>query len=232
MTTQGPREGRRAGARHAVARRAANTAGVRPRRGRSSPAAAGGARTLIAASAALAAAVVLTVALVKGAARSPSMGLPLSDTAVIREQAVSKHLDPALIAAIIYAETKFEPRTSSAGALGLMQILPETAHFIAHVSGGVRFTTSDLATPSVNIAYGSWYLRYLLEHYGGDEMLAVAAYNAGFANVDQWVARARAQGTRLGPADIPFPETEAYVQRVMWAQSEYRARYRRELGIR
>ncbi len=192
----------------------------------------GGARTLIAASAALAAVVVLVVAVVKGADRSPSAGLPLGDVAVIREQAAAKHLDPSLIAAVIYAETKFEARTSSAGALGLMQILPETAHFIAHVSGGVRFTTSDLATPSINIAYGSWYLRYLLDHYGGDEMLAVAAYNAGFANVDEWVAKARAQNRRVGLADIPFPETQAYVQRVMWAQTEYRASYSRQLGLR
>ena len=227
MKTRGPRAGNRARAKRTV-----YTAGVRSSRRRSSPSAAGGARTLIAASAALAAVVVLVVAVVKGADRSPSAGLPLGDVAVIREQAAAKHLDPSLIAAVIYAETKFEARTSSAGALGLMQILPETAHFIAHVSGGVRFTTSDLATPSINIAYGSWYLRYLLDHYGGDEMLAVAAYNAGFANVDEWVAKARAQNRRVGLTDIPFPETQAYVQRVMWAQAEYRARYAGQLGLR
>ncbi len=195
-------------------------------------AAGGGAKTVLAASAALAAAIVLIVALVNGAHHTASNGLPLSDAGVIREQASSKHLDPSLIAAVIYAESKFEPRTSSAGALGLMQIEPETAHFIAHVSGGVRFTTSDLQTPSVNIAYGSWYLRYLLERYEGDEMLAVAAYNAGFANVDEWAAKAREEGRQLALADIPFPETQAYVQRVMWAQSQYRARYARELGLR
>jgi len=227
MKTRGPRAGHRARAKRTV-----YTAGVRSSRRRSSPSAAGGARTLIAASAALAAVVVLVVAVVKGADRSPSAGLPLGDVAVIREQAAAKHLDPSLIAAVIYAETKFEARTSSAGALGLMQILPETAHFIAHVSGGVRFTTSDLATPSINIAYGSWYLRYLLDHYRGDEMLAVAAYNAGFANVDEWVAKARAQNRRVGLTDIPFPETQAYVQRVMWAQAEYRARYAGQLGLR
>src|ERR1035438_8132680 len=99
------------------------------------------------------------------------LGLPLSDEGVIREQAAEKHLDPALIAAVIYAETKFEPRQSSAGAEGLMQILPATAYFLAHLSGGSQFTASDLATPSVNVAYGSYYLRYLLDHYGGDEML-------------------------------------------------------------
>ena len=89
---------------------------------------------------------------------------------MIREQAAEKHLDPALIAGVIYAETKFDPRTSSAGALGLMQILPATAHYIAHLSGGFRFTTGDLATPKINVAYGSWYLRYLLDHYEGNEM--------------------------------------------------------------
>src|ERR1017187_3480590 len=89
--------------------------------------------------------------------------LPLGDASVIREQAAAKHLDPALIAAVIYAETKFEPRTSSAGAEGLMQIEPATAEFLARLSGGYRFTTSDLGTPSVNVAYGSYYLRYLLD---------------------------------------------------------------------
>jgi len=72
------------------------------------------------------------------------IGLPLSNTGVIREQAAQKHLDPALIAAVIYAETKFDPRPSTAGAEGLMQILPDTAYFIAHLSGGLAFTASDL----------------------------------------------------------------------------------------
>ncbi len=155
-------------------------------------------------------------------------GLPLSDASLIRAQAAAKQLDPALIAAVIYAETKFEPRTSSAGALGLMQILPETANFIAGRSGGIRFTTSDLATPAINLAYGSWYLRYLLDHYGGRELPAVAAYNAGLANVDRWLASA---GGTLSVGDIPFPETQAYVQRVLQAQREYRATYPRALGL-
>ncbi|HEV3094141.1 MAG TPA: lytic transglycosylase domain-containing protein [Solirubrobacteraceae bacterium] len=160
-----------------------------------------------------------------------SGGLPLSDAAVIREQAAEKHLDPALIAGVIYAETKFEPRTSAAGALGLMQIEPETAQFIANRSGGVRFTTEDLATPKINLAYGSWYLRYLLDHYEGDEMLAVAAYNAGLANVDSWVAKARSEGGELTVSDIPFPETKSYVERVLRAQREYRAAYPHALGL-
>ena len=160
-----------------------------------------------------------------------SGGLPLTNAAVIREQAAEKHLDPALIAAVIYAETKFEPRTSATGALGLMQIEPATAEYIAHLSGGIRFTTGDLATPQVNVAYGSWYLRYLLAHYEGDEMLAIAAYNAGLANVDAWVAKARAEGGELTVSGIPFPETKAYVERVSRAQREYRAAYPHALGL-
>lgn len=159
------------------------------------------------------------------------LALPLSQEAVIREQAAAKRLDPALIAAVIYAETKFDPRTSPAGAEGLMQIEPATAEFLARLSGGYRFRVSDLSTPSVNVAYGSYYLRYLLDHYGGQELLAVAAYNAGLANVDGWVARAQEAGQSLTVERIPFPETRAYVQRVLRAQGEYRALYPRQLGI-
>jgi soluble lytic murein transglycosylase len=159
------------------------------------------------------------------------LGLPLTNASVIRKQAAEKRLDPALIAAVIYAESKFAPQRSSAGAEGLMQILPETAYFIAHLSGGSRFTESDLATPSINVAYGSYYLRYLLDHYRGNEMLAVAAYNAGLANVDRWVARARADGGPLAIAEIPFPETRAYVERVLSAQQDYRSAFARQLGL-
>jgi soluble lytic murein transglycosylase len=160
-----------------------------------------------------------------------NVALPLSDASIIREQAAAKDLDPALIAAVIYAETKFEPRPSSAGAQGLMQILPSTAYYLAHLSGGVTFTAGDLSEPSVNLAYGSYYLRYLLDHYDGDEMLAVAAYNAGLTNVDEWVSRAHAEGTQLSAEAIPFPETREYVRRVLSAQAAYRATYPRELGI-
>jgi soluble lytic murein transglycosylase len=175
---------------------------------------------------------VSVLAVMKGLDRTPeSSSLPLADASVIREQAAAKHLDPALIAAVIYAETKFDPRTSSAGALGLMQLLPETASFIARKSGGIRFTTADLSTPAINVAYGSWYLRYLLDHYEGDEMLAVAAYNGGLANVDSWAAKARGEGRSLSISDIPFPETQEYVRRVLSAQQEYRSVYSQALGI-
>jgi len=172
---------------------------------------------------------VLLVAGLGDASRNPS--LPLSHASIIREQAAAKHLDPALIAAVIYAESKFEPRPSSAGAEGLMQILPATAYYLAHLSGGSRFTASDLATPRINVAYGSYYLRYLLDHYHGDEMLAVAAYNGGLSNVDRWVSQAEGSGGQLSAASIPFPETREYVQRVLAAQRAYRATYPQELGL-
>jgi soluble lytic murein transglycosylase len=124
--------------------------------------------------------VVVAVAIMHQATRN--LALPLSDANIIREQAAEKQLDPALIAAVIYAETKFDPRPSSAGAQGLMQILPSTAYYLAHLSGGVAFTAGDLAQPSVNVAYGSYYLRYLLDHYDGNEMLAVGADNRGRTN--------------------------------------------------
>jgi soluble lytic murein transglycosylase len=158
--------------------------------------------------------------------------LPLHHEAAIRAQAQDKRLDPSLIAGVIYAESKFSDSTSSAGALGLMQLMPETAHFIAQRSGGTAFTTEDLSTPEINIAYGSWYLRWLLDRYDEDEVLALAAYNAGMGNVDRWVEEARGRGERLDVADIPFPETRAYVQRVLDARRDYRRTYGDELGLR
>ena len=151
--------------------------------------------------------------------------LPLRHEDIIRQQAREKHLDPALIAAVIYQESKFSDRTSAAGAKGLMQILPSTARFIAKRSGGTAFVPSDLATPQVNIAYGSYYLRYLLDLSHGNEIAAVAAYNAGHERVDSW------GGSRLGLEDIRFPETRQYTRDVLDKRDEYAKRYKSELGL-
>jgi soluble lytic murein transglycosylase len=178
----------------------------------------------------VAAAVVVGFVLAMPLARQAvnELGLPLHYSAVIRQQAAEKRLDPALVAAVIYAETKFDPRTSSAGAVGLMQILPQTAEFLAHRSGATTFTTADLSRPQVNIAYGSYYLRYLLDEYHGSRVLALAAYNGGEANVDRWVAAAH--GAQLTIDEIPFPETRAYVSRVLSARGDYRRSYAGQLG--
>jgi peptidoglycan lytic transglycosylase len=171
--------------------------------------------------------VLLSVPLVRKAVNE--LTLPLNYSAVIRQQAAEKHLDPALVAAVIYAETKFQPRDSTAGAVGLMQVMPQTALFLAHRSGATTFTTADLVNPRVNIAYGSYYLRYLLNEYHDNLTLALAAYNGGESNVDRWVAQARADGQSLTAAAIPFPETRAYVTRVLDAEGQYRQKYASQL---
>jgi soluble lytic murein transglycosylase len=157
--------------------------------------------------------------------------LPLRHDDIIRQQAADKGLDPALIAAVIYEESRFRDQTSSAGARGLMQITPETADFIARRSGGVRFEQADLATPQINIAYGAWFLRYLTDHYDGNETLAIAAYNAGLTNVDGWVERAGGAESFDAARDVPFPETRAYVQNVQERRGEYGEHYADDLGL-
>jgi soluble lytic murein transglycosylase len=160
------------------------------------------------------------------------IALPLRHEDIIRQQARDKGLDPSLIAAVIYAESHFrDGQTSGAGAQGLMQITPATARMIARKSGGVAFTVEDLGTPQVNIAYGSWYLRYLLRRYAGNQTFALAAYNGGEGNVDRWIDRARRRNADLTIAAIPFSETRAYVQRVLAAQRQYRSSYAHELGL-
>ena len=159
--------------------------------------------------------------------------LPLRHEDVIRQQAADKNLDPALIAGVIYVESRFRDQTSHAGAKGLMQLMPDTADYIAHKSGGIRFEQGDLASPQINISYGSWYLRYLLDRYHGNEVLALAAYNAGEGKVDEWWQVAADRGETFRVADhIPFPETRQYVSKVLEARRAYRREYARELGLR
>jgi soluble lytic murein transglycosylase len=158
--------------------------------------------------------------------------LPLRHEDVIRQQAAEKNLDPSLIAGVIYVESHFRDQTSHAGAKGLMQLMPATADYIARKSGGTRFVQGDLADPQINISYGSWYLRYLLEHYHGNVALALAAYNAGEGKVDEWWREAAARGETFEVAThIPFAETREYVAKVLDARRSYRREYAHELGL-
>jgi soluble lytic murein transglycosylase len=156
--------------------------------------------------------------------------LPLQYARIIRQQAAVQHVDPALIAAVIYAETRFRPRTSSTGAEGLMQLEPATARFLAHHTHGYAFRVADLGTPQVNITYGTYYLRYLLNIYKGSEVLALAAYNGGETNVDNWLTAARAHHRQLTIKSIPIAQTRAYVVEVLSKQRAYRSHYAHQLG--
>jgi soluble lytic murein transglycosylase len=150
--------------------------------------------------------------------------LPLDHEDIIRQQADEKGVDAALIAAVIDTESKFSDATSSAGARGLMQITPEAAQFIEKQSGGSTFKLSDLSDPEINIRYGTFLLKELIERYDGDVAAALAAYNAGPGNADEW------GGAGLSVEEIPFPETRAYVELVLERQKEYREKYASELG--
>jgi soluble lytic murein transglycosylase len=150
--------------------------------------------------------------------------LPLRHEDIIRQQSHEKGVDAALIAAVIYSESRFREQTSPAGARGLMQITPATAKEIERLSGGKTFTMRDLSDPELNIRYGTYYLRQLLNRYGGNEVAALAAYNAGPGNADRW------GGASLRLGAIPLPQTRAYVAEVLEKRKDYRQKYAKELG--
>ena len=112
--------------------------------------------------------------------------LPLKHEDIIRQQSERFGLDPALVAAIINEESDFSDETSHAGARGLMQITPATADTIETLSGGETFVLEDLSNPDLNIRYGTFYLRHLLDRFGGSEIAALAAYNGGPENAAAW----------------------------------------------
>jgi len=129
--------------------------------------------------------------------------LPLKHEDVIRQQSREKGVDAALIAAVIYSESKFSDSTSTAGARGLMQITPAAANEIERLSGGTTFRLEDLGDPEINIRYGTFLLDELIGRYDGDVAAALAAYNAGPGNV-----------TKYGGVP-PFAQTQAYVAKVL-----------------
>ena len=146
---------------------------------------------------------------------------PLRYETIVRAHAKNYDLPPTLLAAVIYTESRFDADArSDAGAVGLMQLLPDTARGIAVRTGGDKFVVSDLLDPEINVRYGSWYLRHLLDRYH-DVRTALAAYHAGQGNVDEW---------RRDGGGIRFPETRHYVEKVLDAQQVYADVYAGELG--
>jgi peptidoglycan lytic transglycosylase len=152
--------------------------------------------------------------------------LPLRHEDIIRQQAAEKDVDASLIAAVIYAESRFSDQTSHAGARGLMQITPATANEIERLSGGTSFKLDDLSDPEINIRYGTFKLRELLDRYDGNDVAALAGYNAGPGNADRW------GGAEMSLEDIRFPETRGYVEDVLDKRDAYREEYGKELGYR
>jgi soluble lytic murein transglycosylase len=150
--------------------------------------------------------------------------LPLRHEDIIRQQSQEKGVDASLIAAVIYAESRFTDQTSEADARGLMQITPETARDIERLSGGQTFVLEDLSNPDINIRYGTFYLRHLLDVFDGNEVAALAAYNAGPGNAAEW------GGSGMEIGDIEFSETRGYVEQVLDKREDYRRRYAEELG--
>ena len=136
---------------------------------------------------------------------------PLEYEAIVRGHARNYDLDPALLAAVIYQESRFDADAeSSSGAIGLMQLLPETAKGIALRTGGSRFEVADLYDPEINVRYGAWYQRHQLRRYEGDVRKALAAYNGGQGNVDR---------------GVEYDETRAYVARVTELRETYARTY-------
>ena len=173
----------------------------------------------------IAAAVLIAVKLVDVDEAIRELTLPLRHEDIIRQQADRFDLDPALIAAVINQESGFSDQTSHAGARGLMQITPDTADTIETLSGGETFVYEDLSNPDLNIRYGTFYLRHLLDRFEGNEVAALAAYNGGPENVEAW------GGAELDVDDIEFSETRAYVEDVLDDRDAYRDNYARELGL-
>lgn len=124
-------------------------------------------------------------------------------------------VSPYLVAAVIRAESRFRPNVvSDKGAVGLMQLLPDTSAWAAERMGMTHFTPADLTKPETNIAIGTWYLAELQREFGGNLVAALAAYNGGRKNVHDWLNSGRWDGKADDLEGIPFGETRAFVKRV------------------
>ncbi|MCD1258954.1 lytic transglycosylase domain-containing protein [Paenibacillus athensensis] len=147
----------------------------------------------------------------------------------IRQNATKYQIDPFLIAAIIRVETNYQYHLESKkGAIGIMQLMPDTAQWIVETANLGTYTHDDLHRVEVNIGLGAWYLNWLFNHYDGNMLYAIAAYNAGQGNVNKWKQSDTWDGTIEQVAQIPFGETRHYVQRVLYYYEKYRELYKDE----
>ncbi|MEL1134369.1 lytic transglycosylase domain-containing protein [Desulfitobacterium sp. THU1] len=143
----------------------------------------------------------------------------------IEEYAVQYEVDPLLVISVIRAESKFLPYSEShKGALGLMQLMPDTAKWIAETLGDQSFSESQLKEPAKNIQYGTWYIANLQKEFRDIE-LVLAAYNGGRGHVNEWLKTEQLKLDELKTEDIPFGETREYVQRVLENYANYKELY-------
>lgn len=146
---------------------------------------------------------------------------------LIFSYAFQEDLEPFLLAAVIKTESNFQSMVRSRkGALGLMQIMPETGHWVAQETGEPPLLPDDLLDPETNIRLGARYLAYLHGEFGGNSVLALAAYNAGKGNVTRWLDQSRWDGKLSTLDQVPFPETRHYVRKVLFTQRVYQFLYK------
>lgn len=139
----------------------------------------------------------------------------------IRQIALEFDLPPAYVAAVILAESSYDPEAVSyADARGLMQLLPSTAEWIAGKLGE-RYDEASLFDPETNIRYGCWYLAFLMNRYDGDMMCSSAAYHAGQGTVDKWLGDERYSGDGETLQAIASAATNTYVSRVLKNYEKY-----------
>lgn len=151
---------------------------------------------------------------------------PFEYKEVVQAAAVENHVDPALVAGVILAESKFKHTAESdKGAVGLMQLMPNTAYWVGEQLNQSKLTDKDIREPMTNIKLGSWYLAYLLEEYDNNEILALAAYNAGRGHVDEWMQIYGWNTSFDDISAIPFSETKKYVEAVLKNRDRYKDLY-------
>ena len=152
---------------------------------------------------------------------------PLQYDYMVRQYSYEDGVSPALVAAVILVESKFnEDAFSHRGASGLMQIMPETGEWIAGEMGSENFTPDQLTNVQTNIKMGTWYLAYLLHEYDGNKVLALAAYNAGRGHVDSWMEEYGWEKNFSEIEKIPFTETREYVKIVLLNEQQYKHLYK------
>ena len=155
---------------------------------------------------------VIVLALKSGFDTAFEMVYPLRHDDVITQYSQEYSLDRYLVMGVIKAESNYIHDAHSGVARGLMQITDDTAKWIAGKLN-IEFTADDIEDPDTNIRMGCYYLSYLINRYG-DINVALAAYNGGMGNVDKWLSDSRYSSDGKTLSDIPFPETEKYVERV------------------